>query len=307
MPDSASNVLVKAYTDTMLMRAQQKDSRTRDWCDIKDGIQGESASFDRTGMVEMAVKPSRFAPTPTSDPDMSRRWAQLATYQNAIPVDRDDIVAMAYDPMNKFTAQQSAAVGRQWDRLVLNAAIGTAVTGRVGEVGASLTGATGTETWPVTDRFSVSHVVTETGTVGLTPTKVRQTKQIMDALQCENDRVFFIDSYGLYHLLGTVEYASQDYNTLKPLVDGALAVKWMGFEWRMVDQSLMHMGAVYTSVVSAIAMVRGAVGLAIGIDKFVRIGERADRSYAWESYVEIMGGAVRVDGERIVECQYYAG
>jgi hypothetical protein len=307
MPDSASNVLIKAYTDTMLMRAQQKESRTRDWCEIKDGVRGESISFDRVGLVEMTAKPSRFPPTPTSDPNMERRWAQLATYQNGIPIDRDDIQAMAYDPMNKFTSAQAAAVGRQWDRLVLGASLGTAVTGRVGEVGASLTGATGTETWPVTDRFSVSHVITETGTVGLTPTKVRQTKQMMDALQCENDRVFFIDSYGLYHLLGTVEYASQDYNTLKPLVDGALAVRWMGFEWRMVDQSLMKMGAVYTSVLSAVAMVRGAVGLGISLDKFVRISERADRSYEWESYVEMGGGAVRIDGERIVECQYYAG
>jgi hypothetical protein len=304
MADSISNVLIKAYTELVLMRAQQLESRTRAWCQTKDGVNGESVSFDRIGLVEMSAKPSRHPPTPSADPNHERRWAQLAPYQAAIYLDTDDIQASITDPTGDYVKALGAAVGRQWDRFVLGAALGTAVTGRVGEPGATLTGATGTETWPVTDRYSVSHRISETGTVGLTPTKVRQAKQILDALQCESDRVFFIDSFGLYQLLGTVEYTSQDYNTLKPLVDGALAVKWMGFTWQMIDASLM---TVASSIVSGVAMVRGAVGLGIGKDKVIRISERDDLSYTWQTYAEMMGGAVRRDGERIVEVQYYQG
>ena len=290
MADTITAVHIKAYTDLVLMRAQQKDSRMRAWAKTKDNVKGESVSFDRIGKVEMQGKASRHAPTPNADPNHERRWATLATHHTNVLLDADDLQAVLTDPTSDYVTVVSAAVGRKWDKLILDAALGTALTGVSGA---------GSETWPVTDRKSVSHQIAAGGT-GLTVGKVRQAKRIMDAIMVESDRCFVTDAYGLEDLLETTEVTSSDYNAVKALVRGELNT-WLGYEWIMVDSDVMTVSG---TTVSAVAMARGAVGLGIGIDRKIRISERPDLSYANQVYAEMMGGSVRRDGERIVEVQY---
>jgi hypothetical protein len=275
----------------------------------KDAVVGESVSFDRIGKVDMIQKPSRHAPTPNADPNHERRWAQMSTLQSNIFLDPDDLKTVLTDPTSDYVRVESAAIGRAWDQIVLNAALGTAITGRVGEPGATIANATGSETWPITDRKGVVHQIAETGNVGLTFLKVRQAKQILDALMTEKDRVFFFDSYGLYQLLGTLEVGSYDFNTVKAISQGEMDNVWMGFKWVMVDSDLMNtfVNTGSFNCVSGIAMVRGAMGLGVSEEKIIRISERPDLSYANQVYCEMMGGSVRRDGERIVEVQYFQG
>ena len=297
MADSVTAVQIKAYTELVLMRAQQTESRLRGWARTEDNVKGESVSFDRIGMVEMAIKPSQNAPTPNMDPQHSRRWATLAPYFANIYLDRSIKPTLITDPTSDYVKALSAAIGRQWDRFILAAAIGTATTGPIGPGGDATH--SGSETWPVTDRKTTSHRIASAG-VGLTITKLRQAKNILDALMVGSDRVFVWDSFGQENLLATTEVTSADYNTVKALVKGDVNT-FLGFDFQMVDSDLMTVAA---SVVSGIAMERGAVGLGIGEDKTIRISERADLSYSWQIYGELMGGAVRRDGERVVEVQY---
>lgn len=299
MADSISAVHIKAYTDLVLMRAQQMESRLRPWAKIKDNVRGESVSFDRIGKVEMQGKASRHAPTPNADPNHERRWATLATWHTNVLLDADDVQAALTDPTSDYVQTVSAAIGRKYDERILSAALGTATTGVIGPGGDSTH--TGSETWPVTDRKSVSHQIAAGGT-GFTVGKWRKGVRILDVLQAERDRVLVIDAYALEDLLETTEVTSSDYNTVKALVQGDLN-SFLGCQVVQVDSDLMTTsGTTY----SAVLMVRGSVGLGIGIDKKIRIDERSDLSYANQVYAEMMTGAVRRDGERIVEIQYVA-
>jgi len=292
MADSITVAHIKAYTDLVLLRAQQMDSRVRPWVKLKDNVRGESVSFDRLGTIEMQGKASRHAPTPNADPNHERRWATMATWHTAVLLDADDVQASLTDPTSDYVRLVSAALGRKYDERILSAALGTSATG--------VTGA-GSETWPVTDRKSVSHQIAAGGT-GFTVAKWRQGVRILDVLQAESDRVLVLDAYAKEDLLETTEVTSSDYNTVKALVNGEVN-SFLGCEVVLVDSDLMTTsGTTY----SAVLMVRGAVGLGIGIDKKIRIDERPDLSYANQVYAEMMTGAVRRDGERIVEIQYVA-
>ena len=299
MPDSVSNVQIKAYTDLVMLAAQQEGSKTRRWCEVKTGVAGESVSFDTLGTVELQAKPSRHTLTPSADPNHGRRWAQIAAYHAAIPVDKNDVTTMIADPTSSYVKLLGFATGRKWDSIILSAAIGTAQTGVSNAPGAT---ALGSETWPFTDRKSVSHRITESGTVGLTVAKLRQAKRIYDALSMPSGgRVLFVDAYGIEDLLETTEVTSADYNTVKALVSGDLDT-FLGFKFETVDSDLM---TVSSSIVSAVAMHQGAVGVGFNVDQWTRIWERTDRSGDMEAYINTALGAVRRSGERIVEIQYY--
>jgi hypothetical protein len=299
MPDSVSNVQVKKYTDLVLFAAQQEGSKTRKYCEVKTGVIGESVSFDTLGTVELVAKPGAHAATPSADPNHGRRWAQIAAYHNAIPVDKNQVLTMIGDPTSSYVKLLGYATGRKWDKVILDASIGTAQTGVTNAPGAT---AAGTETWPFTDRKSVSHRITESGTVGLTVAKLRQAKRIFDALSLPNSgRVLCVDAYGIEDLLETTEVTSSDYNMVKALVAGDVDT-FLGFKFETVDSDLM---TVSSSIVSAVAMIEGAVGFGVSVDQWTRIWERTDRSGDMEAYINTAVGAVRRAGERIVEVQYY--
>lgn len=299
MPDSVSNVQIKAYTDLVMLAAQQEGSKCRRYCEVKTGVVGESVSFDTLGTVDLVAKPSRHTPTPSADPNHGRRWAQIGAYHNAIPVDKNDVATMISDPTSSYVKLLGYAAGRLWDDVILTAAIGTAQTGVSNAPGAT---ALGSETWPFTDRKSVSHRITESGTVGLTVAKLRQAKRIFDALSIPSaGRVIFLDAYGVEDLLATTEVTSSDYNVVKALASGDVN-SFLGFTFETVDSDLM---TVASSIVSAVAMQQGAVGVGFNVDQWTRIWERTDRSGDMEAYINTAVGAVRRSGERIVEIQYY--
>lgn len=301
MPDSVSNVQIKAYTDLVLLAAQQEGSKCRRWCEVKPNVIGESVSFDVLGTVALRAKPGRHAATPSMDPNHGRRWAQIAAYDGAIPVDKNDVQTMITNPTSSYVKLLGYAAGREWDKVILTAAIGTAQTGVNNSAGAT---ALGTETWPFTDRKSVSHRITESGTVGLTVAKLRQAKRIFDSIQVPTaGRVLFIDAYGIEDLLETTEVTSTDYNTVKALASGDVNT-FLGFTFELVDSDLM---TVASSIVSAVAMQQGAVGFGVSVDQWTRIWERTDRSGDMEAYINTAVGAVRRSGERVVEVQYYQG
>ena len=306
MADSIGVVQIKAFSDLVIERAQQKESLTRPWCEVKTGVTGESVSFDRIGLVEMVPKASRNAPTPDADPNHERRWAQLAAFHSGIFIDPTDLPTLGYDPTSKYVTSLSNAMGRQWDRWILTAALATAITGRIGEAGASGTGATGTETWPITDRIGVSHQIAAAAS-GVTPAKLRQAKRILDTIMVGRDRVIFIDAFAIQQMLSQPEITSADYNTVRALVNGEID-SWLGMKWEMVDPTLMtYTGTLGASpTMSAVIMERGAIGLAVGLEQNIDVLTRTDRSNSKQAYASMMGGAVRRDGERIVELQYVA-
>lgn len=288
MADSISNIHIKAFTDIVLVKAQQMKTKARPWVEFKQ-VTGESASFQTLQQIDLVAKAARLAPTPSQDPTHQSRWTTLGTYHGAIQLDSQDRAAILMDPMSKYGDLMAGAMARRWDSFILDAAIANASYG---------VAAGSTETWSTfTDRNANSHIIA-VGAGPLTVAKVLQAGRLMD--ECDVDegpenRVLFVSPQAVEDMLATVESASRDYTPIYNLYNKTINVGY-GFTWVMTNRLTKS-----STTRKCIAMQRGAVGLAVGIEDSFQHGIRSDLSYAREVYGELMGGAVRLDGERVVE------
>ncbi len=290
MPETVSEVIIKAYSETVLMKAQQLEAKAVRWCETKQSPGGAgfgaSVAFDGLGYVDMQPKGGRGATTPRMDPSHFRRWAFLAPYNAGIPVEDVDITQMLLDPTSKYQTLMSGAIGRRYDDTIFAAALGTAKTGVDGA---------GSETWAYTDRNSVSHQIAH-GSAGMTLEKFLQGKRILGELDITENLVFFFSPQALEDALILTQFGSADYNTYKALAEGRINT-FGGVEW---VQSTRLPKASTTR--SCILMQRGAIGFCGSLEK-VRVGENPERSYENQVYGEVCVGAVRRDGDRVVEIQ----
>lgn len=290
MPESVSEVYIRQYAADVLLAANQTESKARRWCDIKSQSGGPgfgfAVSFPGMGYVTMQPKIGRGQATPRSDPGHISRWAFPAPYSQGIPIEDIDIAQMILDPKSKYQTVMAQAIGIKYDEIIFAAALGTAKTGVDGA---------GSETWPVTDRNSVSHVVAHGG-VGLTLEKFLQGQRVLNECDVNGELVFFYSPQALEDALLLEKFTSSMYNVYKSLYEGTIST-YGGVTW----VSSTHLPKSSTTR-SCILMQRGAVGFVSALDK-VRVGENPERSYENQVYAEILAGAVRRDGERIYEIQ----
>jgi hypothetical protein len=288
MPDSVSDVYIRAYSEAILLRANQQESKARRWCESKSQTGGPGAgyavSFSGLGFVDMLPKVGRGATTPRQDPTHFSRWAFPAPFNFGIPIEDADVAQMLIDPTSRYQTIGAGAIGRKYDDIIFTAALGTAATGVNGA---------GTETWAYTDRNSNSHQIAA-GAVGLTLEKFLQAKRILAELDVEGELVFFVSPQAVEDALLIEKFTSDLYAPLKALATGQITsfsnVTWITCT-RLPKSSTSR---------SCILMQRGAVGFVGALEK-VRVGENPERSYENQVYGEILAGAVRRDGDRIVE------
>ena len=273
----------KAYTDLVMAYADQQGSKARRFCKVKTNCPGESASFGYLGSFRLTAKASRHAPTPNNAVDHEQYWATIAAYHGNVLLDETDDMTAFTSPKSEYVGMGGRAIGIKWDEIILTAAVANATYGA---------DADSTETWSTfTDRNGTSHVTAAGGT-GLTLAKLRTARAVLAKCDIYDDLVITVSPDEVDDMLQTAEFTSSVYNTVKALVSGKAEGTFMGFEW--VESN-------YTPSGKCIVMQKGVVGLAVGIDRKVRIDERTDLSYAWQVYFEISGGAVRRDPERVYE------
>jgi hypothetical protein len=290
MPETVSEVYIRAYSENVLLTANQQVSKARAWCETKTQSGGPGAgfavSFSGLGLISMQPKVGRGGVTPRMDPGHKSRWAFPAPYNAGVPIEDIDITQMILDPKSKYQTIMSQAIGIKYDEIIFAAAIGTAKTGVDGA---------GSETWPVTNRNSVSQYVAH-GSVGLTLEKFLQGCRVLAECDVTSELVFFYSPQALEDALLVEKFTSSMYSTYKALYEGTINT-YGGVTW----VASTHLPKSSTTR-SCILMQRGAVGFVGNLEK-VRIGENPERSYENQVYGEIMAGAVRRDGERIYEIQ----
>lgn len=288
MSTTITEAHVQQYFSNVWMRAQQKVSKLRNLVEVKPAVVGKTAFFDRIGRTEMEMATTRHADTPLMDTPHSRRRASLQTWRWADLVDKDDEVKVLQDPESNYAIAGSYAAGRRIDRILFDAALGTAATGEDGA---------GSETWPVTATSGSSHQIAHGG-VGLTLAKINQAAKLLNLNDVEmENRVFVYSPDALEDILGDATITSADHNTVKLLMRGEINT-FMGFEWVM--STLLAKSGTTRSL---IAYQRMGLGLAIGADVDKRITERDDKNYSTQVWFQLVMGAVRIDSDRVVEVQ----
>lgn len=288
--EQVETTFVNQYSTNVLYLASQEVSKLRGTV-INETVQGEEKFWDQYGTVEVLERDVRFPESPINvTPRESRRLALFA-FHSGEPLDSFDVVKTLNDPSGPIVRRHAEAFGRQYDRTIINALLGTARVGRQSLTEVVL---------PAGQKVAVDNHEFDSGTgdVGLTVGKLIKTRDVLGNADVESDTFHLaVSQRQLSNLLSEDKATSSDYAAIKALVNGEID-SFMGFQFHRVTPSLLPKTGDNRSVV---AYVPDAAVLGIGQDVQANIAQRADRSFNWYAYMSMFIGATRTEEVRVVE------
>ena len=268
---------------------QQKNSKLKEYVTI-DSIEGKEKSYNQIDATSMTQITDRSKDTRISDQAMAKRWIRPTQYDCAKLVDEWDeqLLGEVVLPTSPIIQSHAQAYARTCDSIIIGALGGTAYTGTTGTTATVL---------PAGQKVAVNYV--ESGTAansGLTIAKLRAAKFLFDSNEIdeEEERIMVVSAKQLQDLLRTIEVTSQDYNSVRALVDGALNT-FMGFKFRRSQL----LGKVST-VRSCYAYVKSGVILAErGLKTHMDV--RTDLSHSLQIRSVASLASVRMEEKKVVE------
>jgi len=268
---------------------QQKNSKLKEYVTI-DSIEGKEKSYNQIDATSMTQITDRSRDTRITDQAMAKRWIRPQQYDCAKLVDEWDeqFLGEVVLPTSPIIQSHSQAYARTCDTIIIKALGGDAYTGTTGTTPTAL---------PAGQKVAVNYV--ETGTAansGLTIAKLRAAKFLFDSNEIdeEEERIMVVSAKQLQDLLRTIEVTSQDYNSVRALVDGALNT-FMGFKFRR-SQLLVKT----STVRSCYAYVKSGVILAErGLKTHMDV--RTDLSHSLQIRSVASLAAVRMEEKKVVE------
>jgi hypothetical protein len=271
------NWWVEAFKDEMWHLAQQKGSKLREKVRTRT-VTGDATYAERLAPSDPVEKTTRHTTTPVLDLTHSRRKITMKDYLWNDLVDAEDKRRMLVDPVSAYTTNAGMSMGRQWDDLIIAAAVGSTYDGTGAEI-----------------VFDTTNQQVAAGAEGLTISKMTEAKYILDSNDVEmNDRVMVISPQELQSLLNTTEITSSDYNSVKALVKGEVNT-FLGFDiivtTRLTDDATDR---------NCFAFQKNALLLAVNRDTEVRRDERPDLSYALQVFSRFTCNAGRIDDAGVV-------
>lgn len=285
MAVSIDNAFVEQYKGIVAHLAQQKETKLRNFVMEVDS-KGEAYNFDILAATDAVEKTTRRLDTAYVDDVWTRRVAQPSTYTHTMTVEHEDKVQMIVDPESAYAENQSMAMNREFDDILIAAATGTALDGD----GAS-------QAFPAGQKLG-------TGIAAIDFDDVTQVLELFmeNDIDLEVPKVFVIGPQQVRQLLNLTQQTSADYvnrEALQKLSASGIVPNWMGFTWIMSNR-LLHSTGTKTS---CLAFTQKALGLALNQDVFTRIGENPAKSYMIQIFAQFTAGAVRVEDEHIVHLE----
>ena len=247
----------------------------------EEAVTGEKAFFDQVGAAAAVKRTSRHQDTPMVETPHSRRMVTMDSYEWADLIDDADKVRMVIDPTSTYARAAAAAMGRAMDDAIIEAATGTAKTGKSG----------GTST-----TMLAAHQIAN-GSADLTLAKLIEAKKTLDLASVDPSipRHIAVGPDQIEALLNSTTVTSSDFNTIKALVQGEINT-FLGFQFH-VSTRLAKSGNIRT----CFAWAEDGIKLAVGKDVMSRIDERSDKSYSTQVYYCATFGATRMEEEKVVQ------
>ena len=280
---------VQQYKNTIYLLAQQLDARTRPCVMVDTDFVGIAKFYDQYNQDSMIELSSRYQDTPVQLPDHKRRYVAPRYFVSSTLEDPVDALQMIIDPKSAYMQAKKAAAERQLDDLVI-AALGAAA-GTSGGGGVAST----------TTALPAAQILSGSANVGMTKAMTISAKMKLDAAEVDsNDRFMLHSAAQLEDLLLTTEVTSADYNIVKPLYEGEVNT-WLGFKWIRTER--LGLDVASSTYRLCYAFQKKGIQLAIQKDIEGRLDERPDKNYAWQVYMKMCMGAVRLEEVRVVQVQ----
>ncbi|MEE4109540.1 MAG: phage capsid protein [Halieaceae bacterium] len=286
-----TTAFVEQYGSNVEFLVQQKGSRLRDCVALETGIRGKTAYFDQIGAVAARKVTQRHGDSPLNSTPHARRRVAMHDYETGDLIDDLDRLKTLIDPTSSYAQAHAWAMGRGIDDEIINAAFGTAYAGEDGSTQIS---------FPAGQQVAVNSWAfgTGTGDSGLTISKLIEAKVLLDSADVDPDeeRYIAVTAQQLGDLLQTTEATSQDFNSVKALVEGRIDT-FMGFRFKRLERLLVN-GSSHRRV---IAWAKSGIKLGIGQDIRAQIAPRPDKRFSQYAYFAMSIGATRMQEDKVVE------
>lgn len=288
MSINITTAFVQQYKNNVYHLTQQKGSKLRMGVRV-ESVTGKNGYFDQIGATSARKRTSRHADTPRMDTPHSRRRVALEDYDWADLIDNEDQIRMLIDPTSQYAEAAAMAMGRAMDDAIIAAALATAYTGEDGSTSTSYDSnmTVGIQTvWP-----GVSAADTGLNVAKLIAAGKNLGQNDVDP---DEDKYIAVNARQISSILKDDKLSSNDYNILRPLVDGKVA-QYLGFTFLPTNRITTDTNGDDEVLYWA----KGGMLLGVGADIQTKIGERADKNYATQVFTSMSIGATRMEEVRV--------
>lgn len=289
--------MVRSYHANINLLSQQMGSRLAGR--VRRETQNSKRDFwDRIDAVSAVEVTTRHGDTPLISTPHDRRAVTLRDFDWADLIDKRDRIRLISDPAAPYTMNAVAALGRAKDQVIVEAAFGTAYSG---EDGTTAISSGWTEV--AVDYVEGGGAVTPSN---LTIGKLRKAKSALATLEAismtmgtdgqliEEPLIAVVKQAQIDALLRTTEVTSEDYNTVKALVEGKVDT-YMGFKFVRIETL-----TTVANVTDCIFYAQSGILLSTGQEVSTSISIRNDKRNATQVYVCGSFGATRMEEKKVV-------
>lgn len=213
----------RKYAAGMELTAQQLKSELEDTLNVYPDPVGEMVSWDQIGVVRLQPKTGTAVDIPTVNTPHKRRWISPQDFQHRDFIDSFDKLKMLNDPTNDYVTAHVAGGQRKKDFIIIQALLGTAMTGKAAATSVVL---------PSAQKIAAA-------SAGFTFAKlqdgIRRLRKRNAIMKGEAVTVVYT-SFQEKEFMNTTEVKSIDYNTQKVLVEGEVGTFYTCYFKRVEDE-----------------------------------------------------------------------
>ena len=297
MSENLFKLFVTQFSQLLHLKLQQMQSKLRGRC-MEGYHEGKQASpIQYIGAIQMKAPAGKYAPLERQDADFSRRWVFPVDKEASQMIDTFDKLKLLSDPTAQYSSVAAAAVAREWDDRLIQAAFSTAqigqdaggLTSEVFNTGSTTTGA----------GFQIASTFGSSAASGLTVAKMIEAKRAFRKLQVDVDMetmTWITNSQGESDLLNQVQVVSTEFSDRPTLQDGKVT-RFMGFDI-IYSERLTSTSNVRQNIV----FVRSGIYLGIWRDTYNDVSQRKDlSSLPYQLYTAMSSGATRLEAGRLLQ------
>lgn len=286
---------VQQYSTNIQLLLQQKGSKLRNAVTLGSYTGKAASPVDQIGAVEMQPVTSRFSAMSRVDAPTDRRWVYPSDFDLPQLIDSFDKLRLITDPQSSYVQNAVMAAGRQFDRLITAAFIGTAKTGESGGTNTSFTAGNEVD------------VAVGGANSKLNVAKIKAVKKLMMANHIDFDmEEAYIGITAEDHdaLLGEVQIISSDFNGGAPVLRDGKLESFLGFKF--IHCELIETELAGTNEVTLPVWVKSGMHLGVWNDIQNDLSQRNDiQGIPWQIYTKMTAGATRLEEKKVYAIESY--
>ena len=281
---------VVSYSSNINILLHEKGSKLRPFVMEGHYVGKQASPVDQFGPIEMQPVTSRFGPMGRVDAATDRRWVFPSDFDLPQLIDTFDKLRLLTDPESTYVQNGVFAAGRQMDRLILLAALGTAKTGEAGATSTSFNAANEIDVavGGANTRLNVAKLV------------AMQELMLANSVDLEREMpVIPLTAKDNSALLNEVQIISSDFNGgERPVLKDGRIMHFMGFDF--VYCQLNETVNAGTNECNIPTWVKSGMHLGIWNDVTTSISKRNDlQGEPWQAYMYMTAGATRTEENKV--------